>query len=65
MVLVAAGRAANFDIRAWRCLECEAHEHTSIRDDGQTFWVGALGRAIRRKERRIIEVAYRPQHEQA
>lgn len=48
MVLIAAGHAANFNIGAWRCLECEAHELTNIRTDGQTYWVGAMGRAIKR-----------------
>jgi hypothetical protein len=37
MVLVAAGRAANFDIGLWRCLTCERHEQTTVRPDGETF----------------------------
>jgi hypothetical protein len=58
-VLLAAGRAANVDIGLWRCLTCEGHEQTRIRSDGQTFWVGAMGAAIDREERRIVAAAYR------
>ncbi|HEY7690978.1 MAG TPA: hypothetical protein VH816_01415 [Gaiellaceae bacterium] len=60
MQLVAAGRAANFDIGLWRCVTCEGHEHTRIRTDGQTFWVGAMGDAIHREQQRIIAAAHRP-----
>jgi hypothetical protein len=58
MELVAQGRAANFDIRFWRCLRCENHEHTRVRTDGRTFWVGAMARAIHREEVRIVAGAY-------
>ena len=58
MVSIGKGHAANFDIEVWRCLSCEAHESTIVRTDGQFFWVGAMGRAIRNEELRIIADAY-------
>jgi hypothetical protein len=59
MTLVGSGSAANFDIKVWRCLVCERHESTFVRVDGEKFWVGAMGRAIRREHLRIIADAYR------
>ena len=58
MALIGAGRAATFDLAIWRCLDCEAHERTTVRTDGQTFWVGAMGRAIESEEFRIVANAY-------
>jgi hypothetical protein len=57
-VLIGAGRAANFDIGVWRCLECEGHDRTGVRVDGKTFWVGAMARAIHAEEVRIVAAAY-------
>ena len=58
MVSIGKGRAANFDIEVWRCIHCEGHESTMVRTDGKTFWVGAMGRAIRKEELRIIAESY-------
>lgn len=38
--------------------DCEGHERTSFRVDGQNFWVGAMGRALRREDVRIIAESY-------
>ena len=58
MTSIGSGRAANFDIEVWRCLICEEHQSTMVRVDGKNFWVGAMGRAIRREELRIIADSY-------
>ena len=58
MTSIGSGHAANFDIEVWRCLSCERHQSTSVRVDGQNFWVGAMGRAIRKEELRIIANSY-------
>jgi hypothetical protein len=58
MAALGSGYAASFQIDVWRCLTCEHHETTFVRVDGQTFWVGAMGRAIREEQLRIIAAAY-------
>lgn len=58
MVSIAKGRAAGFDIEIWRCISCEGHDSTMIRTDGQKFWVGAMGRAIRKEQLRLIAESY-------
>jgi hypothetical protein len=58
MTSLGSGSAANFAIEVWRCLTCESHETTFVRIDGKTFWVGAMARAIREEQRRIIAAAY-------
>jgi hypothetical protein len=58
MIAVGSGSAANFDIGVWRCLACERHASTFVRVDGKNFWVGAMGRAIRKEQLRIIADAY-------
>ena len=58
MTLIAEGYAACFDLSLWRCLRCECHEHKSIRVDGKTFWVGAMGRAIARESLRMTTKAW-------
>jgi hypothetical protein len=58
MTSIGSGSAASFNIEVWRCLACERHESTFIRVDGKTFWVGAMGRAIRKEQLRIIADAY-------
>jgi hypothetical protein len=57
--LIGSGYAATFDIAVWRCLICEGHQTITRRTDGQNFWVGAMGRAIRKEELRIIADAYK------
>ena len=59
MTSIGSGSAAKFEIVLWRCLACERYDTTSVRVDGQIFWVGAMGRAIREEEHRIIAAAYR------
>jgi hypothetical protein len=59
MTSIGSGHAANFDIEVWRCLTCEGHESTFVRVDGKNFWVGAMGRAIRKEQLRIIADYYR------
>ena len=59
MTSIGKGQVANFDIEVWRCLRCEGHDSTMVRTDGRAFWVGAMGRAIRNEELRIIAEAYR------
>lgn len=58
MTSIGSGYAANFEIELWRCLVCERHETTFVRVDGKNFWVGAMGRAIREEQLRIIAAAY-------
>jgi hypothetical protein len=58
MTAIGSGGAANFEIELWRCLACERHESTFVRVDGKNFWVGAMGRAIRKEQLRIIADAY-------
>jgi hypothetical protein len=55
MAFIGSGHAAGFDIEVWRCLTCGKHESTSVRVDGQNFWVAAMARAIRSEELRIID----------
>jgi len=58
MVLVRQGERAGFSVELWRCLRCEAYRRTSIRIDGQNFWVGAMGAALHREGLRLIADAY-------
>lgn len=59
MTPIGSGHAAGFAITIWRCRSCEASQTTSVRTDGQAFWVGAMGRAIREAELRAIADSYR------
>jgi hypothetical protein len=58
MTSIGSGSAANFDIKVWRCLVSERHENTFVRVGGKTLWLGAIGRAIRKEQLRIIAGAY-------
>jgi len=58
MVLLRSGRRACFAIWLWRCPVCEGFEWTNRRYDGETFWVGAMGRAIRAEQDELIADAY-------
>ena len=58
MVVVNFGRRANFAIWIWRCRGCERFEVTNRRYDGQTFWVGAMGKALDDEMHRLIAEAY-------
>lgn len=58
MTSIGSGCRAGFDIEVWRCLLCEGHQSTMVRVDGGNFWVGAMGRAIREEELRIIADSY-------
>lgn len=55
MVSIGTGHVgSSFDIEVWRCLNCGWHKSRVERVDGGKFWVGEMGRAIRREELRII-----------
>ena len=58
MTLIRSGRRANFAIWIWRCSVCERFDSTNCRYDGQSFWVGAMGRAIQAKIDELIADAY-------
>lgn len=60
MIPVGSGYAACFRIQTWRCPICEGHETTRVRVDGQSFWVGAMGRKIVAEELRILAALYPP-----
>ena len=58
MALLRSGRRANFAIWMWRCPICERFEITNRRYDGQHFWLGAMGDALREKVNELIADAY-------
>jgi hypothetical protein len=58
MVLLRSGRRAGFAIWVWRCAVCERFDSTNRRYDGDTFWVGTMGEAVRAKRMELIADAY-------
>ncbi len=54
MALLRSGTCANFATWIWRCSICERFESATRRYDGQTVWVGAMGRAVLAKLDELI-----------
>lgn len=54
MNAVATGHRAGFDIAVWQCEECRRYEASNRRVDDQSFWLGAMGRALVEETQRLI-----------